>query len=74
MLPQALYALLWIVLIIKDRGGYGVVLLLLFLALVYPLAVPALSIYGAARELFWGEDEEEDLTRMKAIKMFEHLC
>ena len=46
---------------------------MLFYALVYPLIVPAGSIYWAARELFWGEDREKDLTRMNGLKMFEHL-
>ena len=43
------------------------------LALLYPLTVPAVSIYWAAKELFLGEDKEENLTVMKALKMFEHL-
>ena len=46
---------------------------MLFFVLVYPLSVPAASIYWAARELFWGEDQEESLTRMKGWKIFEHL-
>ena len=45
----------------------------LVFVLVYPLVVPAGSIYWAAKELFWGEDEEEILTTMKGFKMFEHL-
>ena len=89
MLPSVLCALVMIVWSIKDRtrfvhvfnlslitkhrSGCGDVLLLLFLALLYPLTVPALSIYYAARELFWGEDREKDLTLMKEIKMFEHF-
>ena len=73
MLPQALLALYQIVRSIKNRRGCGDVLLSLFLALLYPLTVPALSIYCAARELFWGEDREENLNAMKGMKMFEHL-
>ena len=74
MLPQALCALCFsIVRIIKDRPGFGFVLAGLLLGAYYPLWVPAISIYRAARELFWGEDKEEDLTDMKGLKMFEHL-
>ena len=58
---------------IKYRDVCGVAPLSLFFGLLYPLYVPALSIYWAARELFWGEDREESLTRMKGFKMFEHL-
>ena len=70
MLPQALLAL---VLIVECRKGCGAVLLFLFYALLYPLLVPALSIYWAAEELFWGKDREKVLTAMKGYKMFEHL-
>ena len=74
MLPQALCALCFsIVRIIKDRLGFGVVLAGLLLGAYYPLWVPAISIYRAARELFWGENQEMWLTRMKGFKMFEHL-
>ena len=89
MLPQSLYALVAIVWSIKDRtrfvhvfnlslitkhrSGCGDALYGLFLALLYPLVVPAISIYCAARELFWGEDYEKDLTDMKGLKMFEIL-
>ena len=72
-MPQALCALLVIVVIINDWKGCGVALLSLVFALLYPLTVPAVSIYYAARELFWGEDREKDLTPMKEIKMFEHF-
>ena len=73
MLPQALCALYEIVWSIKNRKGCGDILEELFIALLYPLVVPALSIYWAARELFWGKDKEEELTEMKGYKMFEHL-
>ena len=73
MLPQALCALYCIVWIIKNRKGWGDVLLSLFLALLYSLVVPAISIFCAARELFWSEDYEKDLTDMKGLKMFEIL-
>ena len=73
MLPQALLALYWIVYSIKNRLGCGVVLAGLFIALLYPLRVPAKSIYWAARELFWGDYREKELTAMKGLKMFEHL-
>ena len=71
MLPQALSALF--LKVIKYRDGCRIALLGLFLTLLYPLYVPAASIYWAARELFLGEDREEDLTEMKGFKMFEHL-
>ena len=71
LLPQALCALLLIVVSIIDWPGCGTVLVMLFYAPVYPLIVPAGSIYWAARELFWGEDEM--MTMMNGLKMFEHL-
>jgi len=58
---------------IKDWRGWGDALLGLFSPLLYPLWVPALSIYCAARELFWGEDREERLTKLNGWKMYEHL-
>ena len=58
---------------ITDWTGCGDALMRVFIALLYPLGVPALSIYYAARELFWGKDKEEDLNEMKGLKMFEHL-
>ena len=70
MLPQALCALYVIVGIIKYRPGCGDVLVPLFFALFYPLTVPAVSIYYAARELFWGEDRGENLTFMAGLKMY----
>ena len=73
LLPQALCALYAIVENIKDWEGCGDSLPSLFFALLYPLWVPAESIYLAARELFWGEDKETRLTTMKGMKMFEHL-
>ena len=74
MLPQALCALVvGVAVSIKYRDVCGVAPLSLFFGLLYPLYVPALSIYWAARELFWGEDKEKDLSDMKGMKMFEHL-
>ena len=73
LMPQALCALLLIVVSIIDWPGCGTVLVMLFYALVYPLIVPAGSIYWAARELFWGEDRGENLTFMTGLKMYEHL-
>ena len=35
--------------------------------------VPAVSIYCATKELFWGVDKGNNLTSMKVLKMFEHL-
>ena len=73
MLPQALCALVLIFLSIKNRKGCENGLLGLFQALLYPLVVPAASIIWAARELFWGEYRQDDLTYMKGWKLFEHL-
>ena len=44
-----------------------------YLGLLYPLVVPATSIYYSAKLLLGGEDDEEWLTRMKGLKMLEHL-
>ena len=68
-----LCTLYFIVEIIKYRPGCGDVLLSLFLALLYPLTVPALSIYFAARQLFWGKDKEDELDTLKVVRLFEHL-
>ena len=71
LLPHALCVLSFIVACmtccscIPNKG--------VFTVLLYPLVVPAESIYWAARELFWGEDKEYILTEMKGLKMFEHL-
>ena len=58
---------------IKDRDSCGEALLLWFTALFYSLWVPAVSIHWAARELFWGQDKDSRLTKMKQLKMCEHL-
>ena len=79
MLPQGLCALWVIVLGIKYRKGYGDVLLRLFLALLYPLLVPAYSICASGilllAAVLGGENEKADymLTDIKFMKMFEHL-
>ena len=62
-----------IIVIIKEKRGCEGSLAGVFVALFYPLAVPAGSIYLAAKELFWGKDEEDILTFMKGLKLFEHL-
>ena len=71
MLPQGLCTLVAIIGSIKNREGCGELLVRLVFVLVYPLVVPAGSIYWAAKELFWGEDEI--MTMMNGLKMFEHL-
>ena len=64
----ALYIILWSIL---NRKGCGDALLVaVSLAALYPVFVPAGSIYLAARELFWGKNSEG---LMKRLKMFEHL-
>ena len=62
-----------IVVVIKDREGCGSVLESLFYALLYPLKVPATSIYYSGKLLLGGEDEDGDLTFTKKVKMFERL-
>ena len=42
-----------------------------FLALLYPLTVPAISIYYSGKLLLGGEDEYDRLTRMTAWKIGE---
>ena len=80
LLPQALWALVMIDWNIQNWKGWRNVLLDLSLALLYPLLVPARSIYWAARELFWGEVHESFMKvhqsfmkEIKAMEMFEHL-
>ena len=66
-LPQGLCALYVIGRnIIEWRCKYA--LFTFTLALFYPLIVPLLSIYWAAKELFWGE-EEGKLPIMKRWKI-----
>ena len=77
MLPPGLCALFTIaVMIIQSNWrdvGCEEALLGVALALSYHLTVPAVSIYLAAKELFFGQDKERDQTTAKALKMFEHL-
>merc|ERR1711879_547754 len=73
LLPQALCALAGIVISMKDRLGCGDALLGVFTSLLYPLYVPAMSIYYSGKLLLGGEDEGDNLTNMKVLKMFEHL-
>ena len=46
---------------------------------LYPVSVPAWSVYCSCREIFLGEDWTEnserffDLNEMKKMKMFEHI-
>ena len=64
---------------IKERNvGCGEILKMnlefVFLyVLLYPLAVPATSLYVSAKLLRGGEDEKDDQTTVKGLKMFEHL-
>ena len=52
-----------------DRPGCGEALQNVFLALLYPLSVPALSIYESGKLLLQGEDQ----TGTRAWRLFEHL-
>jgi len=53
---------------------------LFILSTLYPVSVPALSVYCSCREIFLGEDWSEDsdlwnlnLNAMKFMKIFEHI-
>ena len=52
---------------------------LFIISVLYPVSVPAWSVYCSCREIFLGEDWTEDtntdfhLTAMKMLKMFEHI-
>ena len=74
-LPTELFALVVIVVVIKvrERSWGDDLIVAVTLGALYPLYIPAAAIFLAARELFWGEDKEEDLTTMKAFKMFQLL-
>merc|ERR1719507_775530 len=69
LLPQALATLFMIVINTTDRPGCGEALQNVFLALLYPLSVPALSIYESGKLLFRGQDQ----TGTRAWRLFEHL-
>ena len=72
---MGLCALCVIVVHIKDREGCGEVLAGLILALLYPLWVPACSFCTSGISLLGREDkkEDDDLTVLKGLKMFENL-
>ena len=60
----------------RDKNG----LKFLIFSTLYPVSVPALSVYLSCKEIFLGEDWTEgpddstfDLTFMKFLKMFEHI-
>ena len=72
-MPPGLCALFVTVIIIKDGKGCGRTLYGVLMSLLYPLWVPARSIYLTVKELFWGKDKEEELNIMKGLKMFEQL-
>ena len=53
---------------------------LFIISVLYPVSVPAWSVYCSCREIFLGEDWTEvsvitvfDLTGMKTFKMFEYI-
>ena len=57
-----------------DKNG----LKLFILSALYPVSVPAWSVYMSCREIFLGEDwtegpDDYDLSGMKFLKMFEHI-
>ena len=76
--PHVLCILYAIFAIIVD-GDYDKDDLKLFIiSALYPVSVPAFSVYLSCRQLFLGEDWTDtdkgfDLTGMKFLKMFEHI-
>ena len=74
-LPTELFALVVIVVVIKvrERSWGDDLIVAVSLGALYPLYIPAATIFLAARELFRGKDKEDDLFWMKAFTMFEHL-
>ena len=75
MLPQVLCPLFWAVLAIKRGECGGDELKAVFVSLLYPLTVPAISIYYSGKLLHRGENEEdrEMLNKMTGLKIFENL-
>ena len=74
MLPQLLCALSMIVYSIAAEEGCGDVLLAGFIfGLLYPLVVPAVTIYQSLKILCGDKDKYDWLTFMKGFKIFEHL-
>ena len=66
-----------IILIIARRYYDKLGLKLFIISVLYPVSVPAWSVYLSCREIFLDEDWTDtldfDLTTMKALKMFEHI-
>ena len=67
-----------IYLIIHDRVYDKDSLKSFIFSALYPVSVPAWSVYCSCREIFLGEDwtdtsKDFDLTGMKMLKMFEHI-
>ena len=82
-MPQAISTLFLMVAIMMFWNGCRDALQYVFLyGLLYPLVVPAMSIYYSAKLLLGGKDEddwlttikdEEMLTGLKAFKVWEHF-
>ena len=70
---MGLSTLFMIVYSIKKRQGCGDALVGLFTALLYPLSIPAVSIYYSGKVLLGWEDKNDWLEVIKGAKMFEHL-
>ena len=71
-MPQVLSTLFMIGWRIKNWTGCRNALKIVCIGLLYPLTVPALSIYYSGKLLFVGEDKGYQ-TGMKGFKIFEHL-
>ena len=76
--PHVMCILPAICFIIYNHDIYG--LKFFILSALYPVSVPAWSVYFSCREIFLDEDWTEDpydtffnLTTMKELKIFEHI-
>ena len=73
LLPLVLATLFMILINTTDRPGCGPSLWNVALALLYPLSVPAVSIYESGKLILGVDDEETTQTGTRSWRMFEHL-
>ena len=78
--PHVMCFLFGLYFIIDSRGYDKDGLKFFIICALYPVSVPAWSVYFSCREIFLDEDWTEgpddstfDLTFMKFLKMFEHI-
>ena len=78
--PHVMCILFAIYIIKFNRDFEKFDLKLFIISVLYPVSVPAWSVYCSCREIFLGEDWTEgpddstfDLTFMKFLKMYEHI-